>query len=339
MQARRQQPGEIGVVLACVVGLAVSVLARQLLLGPGAADFSWLYAGARFLLAGIDPYRPGLDFGAGYLDTAPLFYPLPSVLFAVPLLSFPARVAAAHWVGASASLVAWLAWRYNRLVLLVFVSAPFLCLVRGGQPVLWLLAAGLVPGLAPLCFIKPSVGAPVLFRWILDRSVWPRLVVGLAVAGIVVAISVAILPSWPLGWLQNAHSGSVVGNQPAYYGEIKDSNSTVWTTHVSPVQMLPFGPLVLLALLRWRDQRSWFLLMLGVVPQTPVLYDQVLLWLLPRTCRGALVLTIWTWLPFLGAQLMGWHDDMPLWHGLGYLGGLLVLLLESNTETGVSVRG
>jgi hypothetical protein len=50
------------------------------------------------------------------------------------------------------------------------------------------------------------------------------------------------------------------------------------------------GPLLLLALLRWRRPEARFLATLACVPQTFSSYDSLLLFLIPKTRREALVL-------------------------------------------------
>jgi hypothetical protein len=54
------------------------------------------------------------------------------------------------------------------------------------------------------------------------------------------------------------------------------------------------GPLILLALLKWRRADGRLLVALSCIPQTPVLYDVVPLFLLVRTFRDAALLIVLT---------------------------------------------
>lgn len=327
-----------------VAGLIASVGALLLMLRGEGADFTWLHSGIRFVLVGVNPYRSGLEFGAGYLDTAPLFYPLPAVLLVAPFAGMDARSAASLWVGLSAAAVVWFGWS-RPVVLLVLVSAPILTLLRGGQAGLWLLAAGLSPALAFLVVLKPSLGAGVAASWLLlDRPSWRSLLPALAVGVALVLVSFVVLPSWPLGWLRNL-AIAAGHSAPAFWGLPALDNSSVWTRHAAPMWS-PLG-LVLFAGLLWLnrygvDRRSWVLLVLANIPQTPMLYDAVLLWLLPRSLRGGLVLTLVSWCAFLGAQWTGWtYGAMSWWAPLVYIGALGALWCERGsvcTGSGVSRR-
>lgn len=85
------------------------------------------------------------------------------------------------------------------------------------------------------------------------------------------AASLLILPSWPGKWLANtSQHGNFV-----------------------PALVLPFGPLLLLAVLRCRCPRGRLLLTMSAVPQR--FYDPLLLWLIPRTPWQSLPLSVLGW--------------------------------------------
>jgi len=52
------------------------------------------------------------------------------------------------------------------------------------------------------------------------------------------------------------------------------------------------GPVLLLALLRWRRPEARLLLALAIVPQSILFYDQLLLWLVPATMRQSVLLSL-----------------------------------------------
>jgi len=96
--------------------------------------------------------------------------------------------------------------------------------------------------------------------------------------GLIVAISLAILPSWPADWLHimrtslESHYRSPVAGGPG---------------------LLAFGPALLLVLCRWRRPEARLIAVLACVPQVPTFYDQLLvLVLVARTRIESLFLAI-----------------------------------------------
>jgi hypothetical protein len=150
---------------------------------------------------------------------------------------------------------------YARLPL--FLGVPFWYTLVSVQWSPVITAAALLSPLLPVALAKPNVGIPILLTFSSRRG-------ALACAAVLLA-SLLVLPSWPLDWFHN------LGHH----------------LNVIPVLVFP-GPLLLLALLRWRDQSARLLLLMALMPQR-FLYDQVALWLLPRTLRESLALSIFSW--------------------------------------------
>src|SRR6185437_16309134 len=90
-----------------------------------------------------------------------------------------------------------------------------------------------------------------------------------------------VRPAWPLHWWPIARTSSYV-KSPVL--------SFAW-----------FAPVLLLAALRWRTPEGRLLLAMAILPQAPFAYDQLALWLIPRTHRESLLLTYCSWL-----QLAAW---------------------------------
>jgi hypothetical protein len=79
---------------------------------------------------------------------------------------------------------------------------------------------------------------------------------------------------------------------------------------MSPILVLPFGPLIVLALLRWQNREAWLLILMAVMPQRMV-YDQIPLLLTARTPRQLLLLVecSWTWiLSFLFLERSNFYE-------------------------------
>jgi hypothetical protein len=226
------------------------------LVRPG-DDFAWYWLGGRALISGQDPYAVVLPGGVFHLD-APFVYPLTTAMIAVPFaLWLSPAWAAVVFVGVGASLLAWGISRDGFGLLPIFGSAPFYSACVSGQISPLLTAGALIPALAWLAPAKPNIGlATVAFR----PSKW-------SVAGSVLFIVASLLinPHWPSEWLAALHTRS-----QADYGK------------GIPI-LLEGGPLLLLALMRWRRPEARLLLVMACVPQTLMFYDQLPLWLIART--------------------------------------------------------
>jgi hypothetical protein len=113
-----------------------------------------------------------------------------------------------------------------------------------------------------------------------------------------------IYPTWPLVWL---------GQISTYQGIIP------------PLFVLPLGPLILLALLRYRDQKAWLLLLMAAMPQR-VLYDQLALLLVASNLREMLILVLCSWISMPALMIYGGWYHLP---GGWYLWILLTLYLPA----------
>lgn len=242
-----------------------------------AADFMWPYLGAKLFLAGSNPYA-GIMAGIPYDFDAPLFYPLPTILLILPFTYLPPVAAGALFFGLSSALLAWaltqdgMYWR-----LLTFLAAPYWIALTSNQWSPILTAIMLLPSLHALAILKPNLGLPIFIAL-------PRLrpiLIGTTLLG----LSILLLPSWPFDWLHNTRA----------------------SRHPAPFTIFP-GVLLLAALLRWRDYRARLLLALAVVPQRLLFYDQLMLWLVARTPKESLLLTLCSWLAVAGILFSG-HSE------------------------------
>jgi hypothetical protein len=102
-----------------------------------------------------------------------------------------------------------------------------------------------------------------------------------------VAISILVQPDWP-SELVEATTRPVAPSVRA--------GATQRTMYEAPVMLLPFGPLLLLALSRWRRPEARLLATLAVVPQTMMGYELVpLLALIPAKPWQAFSLAVLSW--------------------------------------------
>jgi hypothetical protein len=103
--------------------------------------------------------------------------------------------------------------------------------------------------------------------------------------------------------------------------------------HFIPLLVLP-GPLLLLALLRYRERDAWLLSLSAILPQR-WFFDSFILWLIPRTRREIVWTVFFSW----GAGWWRWYHVPHSFTEVGrwtviflYLPMLAVLLLRKREE-------
>jgi len=236
-------------------------------------------------------------------DTPLEQYPLPAALFALPLLRLQPELAAGVFWGISSFLLALGLTRDGYGRLLIFLAYPYWA---GMLTVQWsplIAASAFWPLLLPVTMAKPQVGLPVFLTRLSRRGFWACVVVG--------ALSLAVMPSWPWVWLRQA------GNYE----------------HFIPLLVLP-GPLLLLALWRWRERDAWLLFLSALLPQR-WFFDSFILWLIPRSRREIIWTVFFSW----GAGVWRWYHVPHSFTEVGrwtvilfYLPMLAVVLLRRRDE-------
>ena len=272
-----------------------------------ASDLLQVRMGAGAWIHGLDPYRTVRDSGAW---PYPLLYPFPALIVSSPLAFVPAWLAEAMFVFLSTALLAWGVTR-DRVVqpaLVVFASAPFLYAVALSQWSPLLTGAAFVPWAGFLLVCKPTIGFALF-------AAFPRLSTAIGSA-VLLAISFFLWPGWVHEWRV------ALANAPNAIAPV-----TLWG-----------GPLVLLALLKWKRPEARLLVALACVPHTTLAYEAVPLFLVPRTWNEAWVLWAGTFAAFIGHGLTGPYASQLSWvraGGLWLLGGaylpcLLMVLRRPN---------
>jgi hypothetical protein len=280
-----------------VIGL-VTVVAAELTWQRGIvrtrpSDFEQTWQAARFLWQGLNPYDligPGqlLDWPFPYL------YPLTAAVALAPMTLVPIRVAEVLFVSLSAAVLAWALTRTSSRnpQLWVFASWAFLFTAETVQWGPLMIASALIPSLGFLLMCKPTIGAALWLAYPSWRSA--SLAVGFGIA------TVAIWPWWVPAWVGVLDAG--------------------W--HVVAPIMLTGGPLVCLALLKWRRPEARLLVALACMPHTVALHEAAPLFLVVRrSWEGAMLsaLTLVTWLiADFGSErnveeLAAWRAQAQLW--------------------------
>jgi hypothetical protein len=252
------------IVIAIVIGACAAYLAWPGVGVVGASDFNQLWYGARALLQGGSPYAavgPGRTFNWPF----PLFYPLPAVLVAVPFTALSPAGASMLFSAIAAALLAWVFTRCAPYRLAAVLSFSFYYAVAISQWSPLLIASVLIPSLGFLLVVKPTIGMAL---W-LYKPHWQ------AVAGgaLLLVVSLVVRPEWPLEWMQTFGAGAHIR---------------------APVTTLG-GPLLFLALLRWRRPEARLLVALACVPHTTLLYETLPLFLVPESWRQSILLVALNW--------------------------------------------
>jgi len=269
--------------------LPLALTAWAALLGWLTVGWPWdavqLQIAARAYLAGSDPYAAVPAAGFPF----ELYYPFPAVLLAVPFAAMPDALARVAWAAATGAAFVWGVRGAPRAAAL---SAGFaVCLVLG-QIAPAMMGVAAVPWLGFLLAAKPSIGLALFAAYPSRRT----FISGAAF----VALSLVLLPDWPLRWLH------ALGTMPQQ----------------APV-VLPGGAILLLGFLRWRTPEGRLIGTLALIPHGA--YDAVVLFLACRTLRQGLVLGVLSW---VGAFLSGWLWPQTPEGGMPHAGRWLVALVS-----------
>lgn len=133
-----------------------------------------------------------------------------------------------------------------------------------------------------MLLMKPQIALPLA---LIQRPNW----LGIGLTLVTGIASLVIYPSWPWIWL---------GQISSYQGMIP------------PLLVLPLGPLMLLGLLRYRDQKAWLLLLMAAMPQR-VIYDQLALLLIAGNRSEILILIFCSWVSLPALLIFGGWINLP----------------------------
>lgn len=260
-------------VLIGVAAAAVTWIAYQLVPDMLARDFTYPWRGARALLEGLDPYREIHPAGPPPNDMY-FMYPLTAAMAAVPFAWPSAQAGGAIFAGIGAGALAYaLSATAGLRHFWLFMSPPFGLAVVLGQWSPILTAAALAWPLSWLLTAKPTIGLPLFLYRPTKQSV--------ALCTLFVAISLAWQPMWPIEWWE--------------------ATRTV-QEHYAPA-LRPYGFVALLALVKWRRPEARLVAGMALVPQNLYFYDQLPLFLTATSGRRTLLLTVLSWVAWIGAHV------------------------------------
>ncbi len=209
--------------------------------------------------------------GQNPYDTPLEQYPLTAALFGLPFVGLRPEVAGSLFYGVSSAMLAFGLTRHGHHRLLVFLAYPYWGGLLAVQWSTLIFASAFFPLLLPVTMVKPQLGLPVALTNLSRRGVLACVAVAL--------LTLVALPRWPQLWL----------------GQLKNYE------HFIPLLVLP-GPLLAMALWRYRDRDAWFLVLTALMPQR-WFFDAFILWLIPKSRREILFTAALSW----GAGIWRWY--------------------------------
>ena len=296
----------VGVALA-----AGGVVITDALYNPtGATDLDQLWHAARALRHGLDPYQVIGPGGAVFHWDWAFYYPLTAAVLLLPLSFLPLLAARVVFAMLSSGALAYGLSAGPRWRLFVLASASFLWAAGSGQWSVLFTASLLIPWLAVIYPVKPNLAVAYVAGQDRLRTAW---LVGWAA---LVLVSVVIGGWWVPDWL------AALGTAP----------------HFRPYVFHIGGPLLLLAVLRWRQREARLLLAMSVVPMTTMIYETLPLLLIPATRRECLLLVVLANVASAvqltlvhaptEAEYIWRYGDITLW--LVYVPALVMILRRAN---------
>jgi hypothetical protein len=242
-------------------------------------------------------------------------YPMTAALFALPFVQLPGDVAAGIFFGISSGLLAFGLTSEGYTRLWIFLAYPYWAAMLTAQWSPLIAASAFLPLLLPATLAKPQVGFPVALTRLTRR--------GAIACAVWCAVSLAVMPRWLILWIKQ-------------FGNYQ---------HFFPLLVFP-GPLLLLALFRYRKQDCWLLLLSAAMPAR-WFFDAFILWLIPKSRKEILVTAAFSW----GAGIWRWYHYPTSFNQVGrwavfffYLPMMAVVLLRKsavgeNEKMEVAVHG
>lgn len=298
-------------ILPLILGVAVGILRLWLAyqirpyLGNGAGDFTFATRIAHDIWDGRDTYAAAVH----PMTPDSVSYPIPAGIVAMPFALFSDEVASALFMGLSCFILAWCLLQNGKTwQLLVFLSWPFAYALLFAQWTPLLMSLWFLPAMLPLILVKPQIALPLVLT---GKKISKA---GILLTAALLLISLIIYPTWPLVWIKQ--TGMYKGLPPLF--------------------SLPLGPLILLALFKYRDRRAWLLVLFALMPQR-VLYDQLPLLLIATNSLEMVFLVFCSWLTLPMLMSSGGWSQLPFnwqfWILLTlYVPGLVLLFLPDFTR-------
>jgi hypothetical protein len=234
----------------------------------GASDFDQLWAGARALTAGENPYDVVRVGAPG--PVAPfkfdLYYPLPTLLAVMPFAWLPIVEARAAFCALSFGMLSFLMTRRAWYPLVGLASGAGFMTLSLAQWSGLTAAAVLAPALGLVAAAKPNTHLAVVASYRTVRDV----ALGLGSGLVLFLVSFAVQPGWVADWRE------ALRNAPT----------------LRPLAFELWGWLLLIALIKWKRPAARWLLATFFLPGTPIVYAALPLFAFRWSFRTTLVLAL-----------------------------------------------
>lgn len=234
----------------------------------GASDFDQLWAGARALLAGQNPYDVVRVGAAG--PVAPfkfdLYYPLPTLLAVLPFAPLPIVEARAVFCAFSFGVLSYFLTRRAWYPLVGLASGAGFMTLSLAQWSALTSAAVLAPAFGILAAAKPNTHVAVIASYRRFRQV----AIAVGSGALLFAISFVVQPGWVGDWRE------ALANAPT----------------LRPLAFEPWSWLLAFALVRWRRPAARWLLATLFLPGTPIVYAALPLFAFRWSFRTTIVLAL-----------------------------------------------
>ena len=243
------------------------------------SDLDQLVGAAHGWMAGQNPYDM-VGPGRAVEWAFPLLYPFTAVMLVAPLALLP--VPQAWFSGASIAIFVWAITSRREFRFAAFALATF-TVFHAARMVQWsplLVGGALLPVWGFVLACKPTIGGALWIAYPNRRSLAGS--VGLLV------VSLIAWPGWPVEWWKALQQTGHMQAPITYWG----------------------GPLILLALLKWRRPEARLLAALGCVPQTAFMYEALPLFLIARKYEEGFLLALASY-----AVLVAVKAYEPTWQG------------------------
>lgn len=250
-------------------------------------DLGWSFNAAQDLITGRDPYRHTVS-----ANLVP--YPLTAAIIVMLWSFFPHPFGLFLLFGSASGLLAYGLLREGQYWrLLLFCSPAFLMAVKSMQWSPFFVLVLLYPIFSPVLLAKPSLAIPVALsiRWNFKQII---------ISSIIILLALVFMPSWPWRWISQI--GEYGGFVPLF---------TI------------LGPIFLISLLFWRNENARLFFLLTITPQHRLFYDQLLLWMIPKSFYQMMFLNATSWIAFLYVRI----TYVTLWASLPWL--LILVYLPS----------
>jgi hypothetical protein len=254
----------------------------------GTTDFDQIWYAIQAVQGGLDPYRAiGPNGSLFHWDWA-FYYPITAVVALWPFGWLPLVAARAAFVGLSSALLAFALSGRGWYTLIIFITPVYVMAAHAAQWSIIFAAAAVMPAVWAIIPAKPNIGViagAASSRAPSGRTLWFVLAMWI----LLLAVSFAAVPGWFGEWLSTARSGEHFQGYIARLG----------------------GPLLLLAVVRWRRPEARLLIALALVPHTTVFYETLIVFLVAQSRLELLGLAFGSMIAYVVELLYLHANDTP----------------------------